>query len=85
MKAESVEAGHAVRDPARYRPSALRYIEKFNEAVLHFRNNGHKWETSMVKGIMLTFIREINTPEAFQKWMFKTQTMHRNLEVVQES
>lgn len=85
MKAESVQAGNAVRDPAKYRPNALRNIEKFNEAVLFFRQHGHKWETSMVKGVMLTFIREIKTPEAFQNWMFRTQTIHRNLEPVQET
>ena len=74
-----------MRDPARYRPNALRYIEKFNMAIKHFRMNGHNWETSMIHTSMLSALKEINTPYAFHRWMFRTQECHRGLELAQIS
>ena len=73
MKAESTKAGQAVRDPARYTPVVLKNIEKFNQAVEHFRTTGHTWPTSEVHTSMLTGLREINSPEAFQNWILITQ------------
>ena len=65
-----------MRDPARYTPVVLKNIEKFNQAVEHFRTTGHRWPTSEIHTIMLTGLAEINSPEAFQNWIFTTQKQY---------
>ena len=62
-----------MRDPAKYTPRVLRYIEKFNQAIEHFRDTGHRWPTSRIHSTKLTAIREIHSVEAFQNWILYTQ------------
>ena len=62
-----------MRDPTRYTPVVLKHVEKFNQAIEHFRVSGYKWPTSAIHTTMLTGLAEIHSPEAFQNWVFKTQ------------
>ena len=76
LKADGVRAGQSVNDSARYRPQSIRNIELFNMAIEHFRQTGHRWPTSMVHTTMLTGLKDINTDQAFENWLLRTQTQH---------
>ena len=78
LTAESARASQAVRDPARYTPVVLKNIERYNQAVEHFRATGHRWPTSEIHTIMLTGLSEIKSPEAFQNWLLITQKQREN-------
>ena len=73
MVADGRQAGQSVRDPARYTPKVVQYIEKFNQAIEHFRRTGHRWPTSSFHSTMLMGIKEIHSPEAFQNWILRSQ------------
>ena len=62
-----------MRDPARYTSKVVQNIEKFNQAIEHFRRTGHRWPTSTIHTTMLTALKDIQSPEAFQRWILRSQ------------
>lgn len=77
---ESQRAGTSVKDPLRYKPDVVRHIERFNQAVEHFRNVGHKWPKSAIQGTKLTDIKFMDRYEQFETWMFHTQKQYQGLD-----
>ena len=76
MKAEGIKAGQSVNDSARNRPRTIRNNELFNMAIEHWRQSGHNWPTSMIHTTMLTGLREIQSYEAFERWLLGTAKQH---------
>ena len=73
LAAESHMAGLSLKDPMKYRTDIVRHVERFNRAVEHFRNAGHKWPKSDVQGTYLTALSTMNSYVAFEAWILRTQ------------
>ena len=82
LKAESIRACQSVKDPERYRPKVVRNVEKFNQAIEHFRQNGQNWPRSKVFGSMITEIPRMQSYEDFERWILRTQKQYMQLEVL---
>ena len=84
MQADSVLAGQSIQDPSRYKPDMVKNIEKFEKAVAHFKQNGHKWPTSKIFHGTKPTLYNVQSYERFEDWLFETQATYDGLETLPE-
>ena len=66
----------------RYKTDFVRNLERFNRAVEHFREVGHRWERSQIQGIRQTGLKTMATYQQFEAWLLTTQQVYHGMDLL---